>query len=162
MNNNGEYAESERLLRRVRPSEPSAELKSRVLHAAQGAWRGASEGVPWPIPIRRLFASAAAATILVCLANLYGDHASAHRPVVAPVAGHTEPCDFDVMTDSEAPLIRYAVTGRPAQPDASTLCDYLERVRRALSETERNEAPDNPAPVERRSRLPRIPSSLNS
>ncbi len=161
---NEEHAGIEGLLKRVRPPEPSSELKARVLRIAGEAWLDASAGVPWQIPIRRLAISAAAATVLVSLANLYGDRASAHRPPApTPIAERVEPCDLDVMMDPDASLIRYTVTtARSAQPDASAFLDYLERVREALGETERDEASDSPAPTERRSRVSQIPSSLNS
>jgi hypothetical protein len=161
---NEEYAGIERLLKRVHPPVPSPELKARALRTAGDAWLDASTGVPWHIPIRRLALSAAAATVLISLANLYGDRVSAHRlPVPTPIAERVEPYDFDVLMDPDACSIRYtATTAGSAQPDASALVDYLERVREALGETKRDDASDSPAPTERRSRLPQIPSSLNS
>lgn len=161
--NDAEHAQTERFLSQVCPSEPSAELRNRILLAAQKAWRDASVNIPWQIPIRRLAASAVAAAILVSLANLYCDRAFAHRSIAIPIAGSVEPCDLDVTIGPAASLIRYAVTATGLdRTDTATPVDYLERVRRALGETEQNEAPEDPAPAERRSRLPRIPSSLNS
>jgi hypothetical protein len=161
---NEERAGIEGLLKRVRPPEPSSELKTRVLRTAGEAWLKVSTGVPWHIPIRRLAISAVAATVLISLANLYGDRVSAHRlPAPTPIAERVDPYDFDVMMDPDASSIRYTVTtARSAQPDASALVDHLERVREALGETKRDDASDSPAPAERRSRLPQIPSSLNS
>lgn len=161
---NEEHKGIEGLLKRVRPPEPSSELKARVLRTTGEAWLDASAGIPWQIPIRRLVVSAAAAAVLISLANLYGDRASAHHsPAPAPIAERVEPCDLDVMMDPDASSIRYTVTtARSAQPSASALLDYLERVREALGETNRDDASDSPAPSERRSRLPQIPSSLNS
>ncbi len=165
MNRSNEgHAGIEGLLKRVRPPEPSSELKARVLRIAGEAWLKASAGVAWQIPIRRLALSAAAATVLISLANLYGDRASARRPPApTPVAERVEPCDLDTMMDPDASSIRYTVTtARSAQPDASAIFDYLARVRKALGETERDDASGSPTPTERRSRLPQSPSSLNS
>lgn len=162
-NNDAEHLQVERLLKQVRLSGPTAELKKRVLQAAQKARRDATAGVPWRIPIRRLAASAAVAAILVSLANLHCDRTFARRSIAIPIAGSVEPCDLDVTIGPAASLIRHAVTATGLdRTDTATSVDYLERVRRALGETERDEAPDDPAPAERRSRLPRIPSSLNS
>lgn len=161
---NEEHAEIERLLKQVRPLEPSSELKARVVRTAGEAWLKASAGVPWQIPIRRLALSALAATVLISLANLYGDRASAHHsPAPTPITERVELHNFDVMMAPDPSSIRYTVTtARSARPDASALVDYLARVRDALDETERDETSDGLAPTERRSRLPQISSSLNS
>ena len=54
---NEEHQETEETLRRVRPQEPSAEVKARVLGAARAAWhpdrRRSHGGFPsedWPHP----------------------------------------------------------------------------------------------------------------
>jgi hypothetical protein len=155
---NEEPIECERILRRVRTLAPSDELKGRIMQAAQEAWRDTVLSVPWQVPVGRLVVSTMAATIVISLANLYGDRASANRPVHEPTAERAEPCDLDVTAEPNPPLVRYAVTaGSPAQPDASALFAYLKRFREALREMEHNETPDGPDPMERRSRL--LPTS---
>ncbi len=151
---NEEHVECERILRRARASDPSDELRSRIAQAAREAWRDTVPSVPWQVPVGRLVASTMAATIVISLANLYGDHASTNRPAPEPTAEHAEPCDLDVMTEPNPSLVRYAVmAGSPAQPDASALFKYVKRARETLREIEHNETPDEPNPVERRSRL---------
>lgn len=153
----------EGVLRRVRPHEPSAELKAKVLHAARDAWRQDSAGVPWQVPIRRLAISAAAAAVMVSFANLYGNGASAHHPAAAPVTGYAEPCDLDAMTDVYSPFIRaMAMAERQTQRDAAGLLNHLEMIREALRESEPSEASETPDAIEQRSRLPGLPLSLHS
>ncbi len=160
---NEEHRETEESLRRVRPQGPSAELKGRVLLAARRAWRQESAHVPWQIPLRRLAASAIAAVLIMSLANLYGNRASGYRPAGAPTAGFAEPCDLDAIMDVHAPVMRYmAIAGRSAWGGAPALLEHLEMVRDALREAEQTEAAEEPAPVERRSRLLPSPSSLHS
>ena len=155
---NEEPIECERILRRVRTLAPSDELKGRIMQAAQEAWRDTVLSVPWQVPVGRLVVSTMAATIVISLANLYGDYASANRPAHELIAEHAEPCDLDVMAEPNPSLVRYAVTaGSPGQPDASALFAYLKKFRATLREAERNEAADGPDPMERRSRL--LPTS---
>jgi len=157
------HRKTEEVLRRVRPQELSAELKAKVVGTARDAWHKEPANIPWQIPLRRLAASAAAAVLIVSLANLYGDCASVRHPTRTPMAGCAEPCDLDALMNVYTPLVRYmAAAGRPAQPCASALLDHLERVRETLRETERSESSEEPAPVERKSRLPGVPSSLHS
>lgn len=149
---NEEHVRTEGFLKRVRPQEPSAELKAQVLRAARDAWHDASAGIPWRIPLRRLVVSAAAAAVLISLANLYGDCASIRPATQVLTSGSAEPCDLDIMTDPQMSFMRYAVrAGRPARPEASLLADYLEMVCETLTETEGGDGSDEPA--ERRSRL---------
>lgn len=158
-----EHQETEDTLKRVRPQEPSAELKAKILRAARDAWREEPAHVPWQIPIRRLAASVAAAVLMIFLANLYGNSAPMYRPAGAPTAGIAEPCDLDSIMDVHIPLIRYMATaGRPAQGGASTLLQHLEMVQEALRETERKDTSEESAPLERRSRLFPSLSSLHS
>ncbi|MEN6337494.1 MAG: hypothetical protein ABFE01_24840 [Phycisphaerales bacterium] len=161
--NDEEYTKIERLLKRARPTEPSAELKSRVLHAARETWLGASAGIPWQTPVRRLIVSAVAATIVVSLANVYADRAFAPGSVSMPAAGYMEPCEIDVMAESDTPQIYFAATAvRAAQPDASTLFDHLEKVRETLREVDRDESSGGSMPIPPGSRLHQVPSSVNS
>ncbi len=155
---NEEHMECERILRRVRASDPSDELKSHIMQAVREAWRDTAPSVPWQVPVGRLVVSTMAATIVISLANLYGDHASANQPAHELTAEYAEPCDLDVMAEPNPALVRYAVmAGSPAQPDASALFHYLKKFRETLRETEHNDAADGPEPVERRSRL--LPTS---
>ena len=160
---NKEPMKCERVLRRVRVLDPSDELKSRIMQTTRGAWYDTAPSVPWQVPIGRLVISTMAATIVISLANLYSDRASANRPAHEPIAEYAEPCDLDVIAEPNPSLVRYAVmASSPAQPNASALFAYLKRVRETLCETEHNDAADGPDPVERRSRLLPTSPSLHS
>jgi len=146
---NEEYDGIERLLKRVRPQEPSAELEERVQRAAQQAWRYDAAGIPWRIPILRLAVSTAAAAVIVTLANLYGDRASYPRRAPVPAAACVEPCDLDITGGIHVSFARYAAT-----TDASALFDHLRAVRETLRETEENRLPQGPGLSNPRSHLP--------
>lgn len=153
-----EHVECEPILRRVRALAPSDELKSRIIQTTREAWRDTVPSVPWQVPVGRLVVSTMAATLVISLANLYSDRASANRPAHEPIAEYAEPCDLDVIAEPNPSLVRYAVmASSPAQPNASALFAYLKRFRETLREAERTEAPDGPDPMERRSRL--LPTS---
>ena len=141
---NEEYDRIERLLKRVRPQEPSAELEERVQRAAQQAWCKDAADVPW-----RLAFSTAAAAVLVTLANLYGDRASYSPRAPVPAATCVEPCDLDIMGEIPVSFARYAAT-----TDTSALFNHLRAVRETLRETEENGLPQGPGLRDPRSHLP--------
>lgn len=152
---NKDYDRIERLLKRVRPQEPSAELEERVQRAAQQAWRDDAAGIPWRIPILRLALSTAAAAVIVTLANLYGDRASYPRRAPVPAATCVEPCDLDITGGTPVSFARYAATtDAPIGSDASALFDHLRAVRETLRETEENGLPQGPGLRDPRSHLP--------
>ncbi len=146
---NEEYDRIERLLKRVRPQEPSAELEERVQCAAQEAWREDTAGIPWRIPILRLALSTAAAAVLVTLANLYGDRASYPRRAPVSAGTYVESCDLDIMGEIPVSFTRYAAT-----TDTSALFNHLRAVRETLRETEENGLPQGPGLSDPRSHLP--------
>lgn len=161
---NEEYDRIERLLKRVRPQEPSAELEERVQCAAQEAWREDTAGIPWRIPILRLALSTAAAAVLVTLANLYGDRASYPPRAPVPAAACVEPCDLDIMGEIPVSFTRYAATtDTPIGSDASALFDHLRAVRETLRETEEKGLPQGPGLRDPRSHLlPRLHKGANA
>jgi hypothetical protein len=155
-----ENNEIECLLRRAKLPEPSAELKERVTSAARHAWDQAAPDVPWQVPVRRLLVSAAAAVLMISLANYCGDHVSAGRqsresPAVAEV-----PSDLGNWPEMPySTLVRHlAMTNKPVHNPAAFL-EYMEKLREILDESEPTEAPAPRAPVEHRSRL--LPTQLN-
>ena len=81
---NEEHVECERILRRVCALAPSDELKSRIMQGARERWRDTVPSIPWQVPVGRLVVSTMAATIVISLANLYGDYASAWLDPDAP------------------------------------------------------------------------------
>jgi len=156
-----ENHEIERLLRRAKLPEPSAEIKERVTSAARKAWDGAAPDVPWQVPIRRLAVSAAAAVFIVSLANYCGDHAIARRQSRGFAAAMEEPPDpGDWPQMPYSPLVRHLMmTSKSSALNPATLLEYMERVRQILDESDPREAPDAVAPVEHRGRL--LPARLN-
>ena len=155
-----ENQEIERLLRRAKLPEPSAELKERVITAARQAWGQTTPDIPWQIPIRRLVVSAAAAVLMVSLANYCGDHACAGWQSNGSTAAAEEPADSgDWPEMSYSPLVRHLTTiNRPVRSPA-TLLEYMEKLREILGESDPGEAPDAGAPVEYKSHL--LPMQLN-
>jgi len=61
----------ERLLKKARLAEPSAEFKARITRAAKEAWNEPPVEMPWRIGLRRLAVSAAAAVLMISSANYY-------------------------------------------------------------------------------------------
>jgi len=152
--------EIERLLRRAKLPEPSAELEERVTSAARQAWNEAAPDVPWQIPIRRLAISAAAAMLMVSLANYCADHVPAGRQsyeFAASIAETPELDDWLQMPGSS--LVRH-LTNKPSARSPATLREHMEKVRQILDESETTEPPDAGAPAEYKSRL--LPARLNS
>jgi hypothetical protein len=131
----------ENLLTRAHVPEPSPELKQRITAEARKAWSQTSADIPWQIPLRRLAASAAAAVLIIWLANFSSDYTLAQwRPGSACVAAQ-QPTDFDTLPEMPyGPFARRLVSVDRKSPemDASALSDYVENVRRVLDETQQN------------------------
>ena len=146
----------EQLLRKAHPSEPSPLLKERITAEAKKAWNQASVEVSWQIPIMRLAASAAAAIIIVSITNFASNHSLKRwHP------GDVEIIKVEVPDLEELPEMPYSllmrnlvsVNRRPSMPDASALCNYTERVRHILIETQQNSTSIEQVPDGGRSRL---------
>ncbi len=154
-----ENNEIERLLRRARLPEPSAELKERVSGAARQAWDQASPDVPWQVPVRRLVVSAAAAVLMISLANYYADRVPASRPTHEFVASMVETPELDDWLQMPCGRLVRHLTNRPPAFTSATLREHMEKVRDVLDESESTDPPDAGAPVEYKSRL--VPARLN-
>ena len=141
----------EQLLSKVSLPELPDELKGRVTKAARGAWHESSPHIPWRVPVLRLAASAAAAVIIVTVANYANDRALAHwRSGGLAVIGRQ--LDVDLEAVPETPygpvLMRLAIAARRSTgPDKVGLFDYLERFRQVLDEVQYNGSDRSPAPV---------------
>jgi hypothetical protein len=152
--------EIERLLRRAKLPEPSAELKERVTSAARKAWNEASPDIPWQVPVRQLAISAAAAMLMVSLANYYGDHMLTGWQPNGSASAVEEPSDSgDWPQTPYSSLVRHlAMMNKPVR-NPSALLEYMEKLREILGEREPPEVPDPGAPAGHRSRL--LPTRLN-
>lgn len=147
--------EIERRLKTVRLTEPSDELKARILGAARETWDKAPADIPWRVPLRHLAVSAVAAVLIVSFANRFSTWMVAPWQAGRPATIRTEPSGFADMPELPySPLVRqFLATGRAPAQDASALLDHMKRARETLDGIE----PDDPAPKsgpgERESRL---------
>jgi hypothetical protein len=154
-----ENNEIERLLQRAKLPEPSPELRERVTGAARKAWGQTATDISWQVPVRRLAISTAAALLMISLADYYGDHMLVARQshgFAATIEEMPEPDDW-LQVPSNL-LVRH-LSNEPSASTPTALLEYMEKIRRALDESEPTEAPDAVAPVEHRSRL--LPARLN-
>lgn len=146
----------EHLLRRAHPSEPSPLLKERITTEAKKAWNRTTVEIPWQIPVRRLAASAAAAVLIISIANFSNDRAlkgwyprdirSTREQIPTP----------EVLPDMPyRPFVRHTVSinRKPSINNASALRDYTERVRQVLNEMQQNGASNEQVPDGGRSLL---------
>jgi hypothetical protein len=146
----------ENLLRRARPSEPSPLLKERITAEARKAWNRTTVEIPWQIPIRRLVASAAAAVLIISIANFSSDQALEKWNSGDVLATKEQPLDFEILPDMPyRPFVRHTVSinRRPSINNASALRDYTERLRQVLNEMQQNGASNEQVPDGGRSRL---------
>lgn len=153
-----ENNEIERLLRRAKLSEPSAELKERVTSAARKAWAEAAPDVPWQIPVRRLMVSAAAAVLMVSLANYWADRVPAGRQSHGFAADTEEARELDDWLQMPCSRLVRHLGNKASACSPATLREHMEKVRQILDESESPSRPDA-VPVERRSRF--LPARLN-
>jgi len=146
----------ENILNRAYLPEASPQLKQRITAEARNVWDQTSADIPWQIPLRRLAASAAAAVLIVWLANLSSDYTLARwRPAGASVVAQ-RPTDFDALPEMPyGPFARRMVLVDRKSPviDASALSDYAENMRRVLDQTQRSGVSIPPVPPGGSSRL---------
>jgi hypothetical protein len=151
-----ENGKIEHLLRRAHPSEPSPLLKERINTEAKKAWNQTSLEMPWQIPIRRLAASAAAAVLIISIANFSSDQALEKWNPVNVLATKEQPLDLEILQDMPyRPFVRHlaSVNLRPSITDGSALRNYAERVRQVLNEMQQNGASNKQIPDGGSSRL---------
>lgn len=150
------YSENERienLLRTVHLSEPSPHLRERITAEAKKVWNQAPSELPWRIPFRRLAVSAAAAVMIIWLANYSSDRALGRWRSAQVLAVVEQPADLGALPELPyGPFARrlVSVSRRSLGIDTSSLNDHVERVRQVLDETRRNGAA---SPAGGRSRL---------
>jgi hypothetical protein len=142
-----EYGENERIedvLSRARLPEPSVQLKQRITAEARKAWNQTSADIPWRIPFGRLAASAAAAALVVCLADCSSDYALARWRSVGRLRAELQSAAFDELPEipyGPFPKRLTSIGRRSPVIDASALSDYIENVRKALDETDDSGVP---------------------
>jgi len=151
--NHDENERIERILSQVHLPAPPDELKNRVIGAARKVWERPPANIPWQVPIRRLALSAAAAILIVSLANhlsQFGGNENRERPqAMAP----TE----DLMPDASlSPLMkRQWQTGRrSSRIHAPGVHRYMENIRMILQEVQDSGTDNVPVPKGGDSHLP--------
>lgn len=155
MNEADKQIDMEHLLKRVRPVEPSAELRDRVVGRAKEAWHEPPVETTWRIVVRRLVPSVAAAVLVISLADVGSNLAVARwrygrTPTVAVEYQH-----FDEMPgELYGPFARRLLAARltPVQNGAALL-DYVEHVREILGGIGQDAATEPPDLDAGRSRL---------
>ena len=165
MNENNENKQLEDILRKAHLPEPSPQLKERITTEAKKTWIQTSSELPWQTPVRRLIASAAAAVLIIWLANSSSDYLMVRWQSSRLKIAYQQHSDLDALTEIPySPLVRHLVsTGRRLSiTDASALLNYAETVRSILSESQQNGSSKTPAPTEGRSILIPKQSSFNS
>ena len=152
--------ETERLLGKTRLAGPSQQLKEQITEAAGNAWRETQGDVHWMIPLRRLGLSAAAAVLIVLLADYVSEQVvTQHRR--GAVSTRRELPDLDTLP--EAPygaLVRYHVMAirKPSRNDTSALREYGQRMQELLDEAQHHGVSDPPDSTNGRSHgLPERP-----
>ncbi len=146
----------EQLLRRANPPEPSPLLKERITAEARKAWNQTSLEMPWQIPIRRLVASAAAAVLIISIANFSNDRALKGWYPRDIQSTREQIPKLEVLPDMPVrPFVRYLVSvkRRPSLTNTSALHNYAERIRHILNETQQNGISNQPVRNGGRSRL---------
>jgi len=146
----------EHLLRRAHIPEPSPLLKERITTEARKAWNQTSLELPWQIPVKRLVASAAAAMLVISIANYFSDLTLAHWWSGSVPITRLQPSDLDVLPEMPyRPFVRHLVlvNRKPSIIDASALRDYTERLQQVLNEMQQNGTSNKQVPNGGRSRL---------
>jgi hypothetical protein len=166
---NGTDAEKDRIERLMKAAclpGPSDALKARVMEATQNAWRRDSIDIPARILLRRLVASAAAAVIVIALANRYSDRAVSPWQTGSVAVAIQEPFDLEALLESPHPVAgQHLIRLRGRQPsaiDASTLRGHVERVREILNETQGDGDSKSSTPGGARSRMVPTRPGFNS
>jgi hypothetical protein len=153
---NAEHERIERLLKQARLPEPPSPLHDRVTTAAKQAWDQTPTDVPWQVPLRRLALSAAAAVIVVSLANHLGNVAEPRAHPRGPVAASISNPDVEEMAEMVYSPSRYRLATdrrRISEMGGATLRNKMENIRAVLEELENNGIQAQPTPSGGRSRL---------
>ena len=129
----------ESILRRAHVPEPSPELKERITAEAAKAWNQTSLELPWQIPVRRLIVSAAAAVLVIWLANCSSDYAVARWQSGGLPVVHQQPSDLDELPEEIMVNVEedYQVCARMLARGAGGTKKKAKRGWRKKSETDR-------------------------
>jgi len=164
-NKDAQHERLENLLRKAHLPEPSQKLQERITAAAKSAWNQAPLELPWLIPIRRLVASAAAAVLIIWLANYSSDCTLAQWQFGKIPAASDQPTEIEALPEmSYSPFVRRlaSLDRRSSVIDASALNEHIEALRHVLDEAQQSGNAKPPEPDSGRSGLILSPPSANS
>jgi hypothetical protein len=162
---NTQNEQLESILRKAHLPEPSPELKERITAEAKRAWNQAPPEMPWLIPFRRLTASAAAAILIIWLANYYSECTLAQWQSGNVPATNNQPTDIEALPEMPyGPFVRRLASfnRQSSTIDTSALNDHVEALRHILDEAQQSSIIKPSAPTGSRSRLiPEPPSKIS-
>ena len=146
----------EKLLRKARLPESSPEVQDRITAEAIRVWNHTSVEQSWRVPFLRLAASAAAAVLVVWLANFTGDHSVARWKTSGPSVMRQQVPELEILP--ETPYGSYvknltAISRILPATNGSGLHSYMETARRLFDEALQNDVSNPPDPAKGRSRL---------
>lgn len=156
MNENAKNKQIEDFLRKAHLPEPSPQLHEHITAAAKRAWNQTEAELPWLIPFKRLVASAAAAILIIWLANYYSECTLAQWQSEKIPATSKQSPDYETLPEMPyGPFMkRLAVLNRRSSMiDASALNNHIEALQHILNEAQQNRLPRPPAPAEGSSSL---------
>jgi hypothetical protein len=139
--NEKENDKFEHILKKTYISEPTTMLKERITTEAKRVWNQSSQEIPWQVPIRRLVASAAAAVLIISMANFYNDYALKQWNSGKNRITQKQNPDQEILPEIPYhPFVRNLVTVNRKQPviDDSALHNYTERLQKILNEMQQN------------------------
>jgi hypothetical protein len=144
------------ILKKVHIPEPRPLLKERITTEAKKVWNQTTREIPWQTPIIRLAASAAAAVIIISIANFSNNHALEKWRLVSTQVTKKQSPDIKVIQEMPySPLVRHlvSVNRKPLITEATALRDYAERLRQVLNEIQQNGGSNEQVPNKGRSCL---------
>ena len=136
-----ENKQLEDLLKKAQLPGPSPQLKKQITTATTKAWNHTGAELSWLVPFRRLVASAAAAIVIIWLANYYSECTLAKwQSEKFPAVTEQSP-DLDSLP--ELPYGSFigrmvSANRRSSMIDASALNDHVETLRHILDEAQQN------------------------
>ena len=159
--NEKENDKLEHILKKTYIPESTPLLKERITAEAKKVWHQNSDEIPWQIPIIRLVASAAAAVLIISIANLYNDHTLKRWNYRDVGSTNKQSTGLETLPDiPHRPFIRQLVlvNRKPSITDASAFRDYTERLRQVLNEMQQNGSSNGQELKGERSRLFKLQS----
>jgi hypothetical protein len=160
-----ENKQLEELLKKAYLSGPSLQLKHQIIIGAKKAWNQTGVELSWLVPFRRLVASAAAAIIIIWLANYYSDCALAQwQSDKFPSVTKQSPGLESLLEIPYGSFVRsmVSINRRPSPIDTSALSDHAEALRHILDEAQQNRIARPSARPGGRSHLISSPANTNS